>query len=292
MSGEFPGSGKHRPLLLRAAVVLIVAASSMQAPMLIAQAASPQKGWVLTWSDEFNSQDGSAPDPSKWGFDIGGNGWGNNELEYYTARRENSQIRNGNLEITARREEYIGTDFIRRGYTSGRLKSKGKFAQRYGRFEARMKIPSGKGMWPAFWMMGDDFDTVGWPSCGEIDVMENVGNEPFTVHGTFHGPGYSGNDGPTAEYAAPGAKLADDYHIYAVEWEPAQIRFYLDDHLYFTGTPRNLPAEKKWVFDHPFYLILNVAVGGEWPGTPEPATLFPQSMLVDYVRVYSRSDQK
>jgi len=254
--------------------------------------ASARPKWKLTWTDEFSGK-GSAPDPTKWTLETGGNGWGNNELEYYTARPDNVKVTGGNLVITALKEPFIGTDFIRRDYTSGRLKTKGKFAQAYGRFEARMKIPYGKGMWPAFWMMGDNFDAVGWPGCGEIDVMENVGNEPSTVHATFHGPGYSGQFGATAEYALPGGeKLADDYHIYAIEWEPGEIRFYLDDHLYFTGTKASLSAGKKWVSDHPFFLILNVAVGGDWPGAPDATTVFPQKMLVDYVRVYKKVEGK
>ena len=154
-----------------------------------------------------------------------------------------------------------------------------------------MKIPAGKGLWPAFWMLGDDFDAVGWPACGEIDVMENVGHEPATVHGTLHGPGYSGNESITGTYAPGGAPLADDYHLYAVEWEPDKIRFYLDDHLYFTVTPAKLPVRKPWVFDHPFYLLLNVAVGGDWPGAPNDKTVFPRTLSVDYVKVYGKEEK-
>lgn len=258
---------------------------------------SPQSGgtspgtgaWVLSWSDEFNGTDGSAPDPTKWTFDLGGGGWGNNELESYTSRPQNVSIQGGNLVITALKETYTGTDGITRNYTSARLKTQGLFSQSSGRFEARIKIPSGQGLWPAFWMLGNDVGSNGWPTCGEIDVMENVGYQPATVWGSLHGPGYSGGSALTASTSLASGKLADAFHLYAVEWEGTQIRFYLDGLLYATRTPADLPAASVWVFDHPFFLLLNVAVGGNWPGAPDSTTVFPQQMLVDYVRVYRRS---
>ena len=152
---------------------------------------TPAPGWTLSWSDEFNGRDGSSPDPSKWVVETGGNGFGNRELEYYTSRPQNVQIKGGSLVITVAKETYTGPDRVTRSYTSARLKTKGKFDQAYGRFEARIKIPRGQGMWPAFWMLGNDFDQAGWPGCGEIDIMENIGKEPAIVHGTIHGPGYS-----------------------------------------------------------------------------------------------------
>jgi len=244
--------------------------------------------WVLTWSDEFDAPDGSAPDPKKWTADTGGGGWGNNELEYYTARRTNSRVENGNLVIDALQEKFTGPDGIAREFTSARLKTQKLFAQKYGKFEARIRIPKGQGMWPAFWMLGDDFPAASWPACGEIDIMENIGREPATVHGTIHGPDYSGDKSLGAPYVVPSGNVADDFHVFAVEWEPKEIRFYVDGHLYETHTPSDLPAGARWVFDHPFFLILNVAVGGKWPGDPDASTKFPQQMLVDYVRVYSR----
>jgi beta-glucanase (GH16 family) len=256
--------------------------------------ASPAKDakWKLAWSDEFNGPTGSAVDPSKWVFDLGGKGWGNQELESYTNRPQNVYIQDGNLVIQAREESYTGADGVSRNYTSARLKTAGKFSQTYGRFEARIKIPFGQGLWPAFWMLGDDFGKIGWPAAGEIDVMENIGKEPSTVHGTIHGPGYSGDGGIGAPFTLPGnRRFSDDFHIYAVEWEPDTIRFYVDDKLYETCTPSSLPARKKWVYDHAFFLLLNVAVGGAWPGNPDATTIFPQTMLVDYVRVYQRSSQ-
>ncbi|MFI5184313.1 MAG: glycoside hydrolase family 16 protein, partial [Vicinamibacteria bacterium] len=216
--------------------------------------------------------------------------FGNDELEYYTDRPRNASLDgNGHLAILADRERYKGADGRERDYTSARLKTEGLFAQAYGRFESRMKIPYGQGMWPAFWMLGADIETLGWPACGEVDVMENVGFEPAIVHGTFHGPGYSGAGGLGAPYPlSGGARFSDDFHVFAVEWEPNAVRWYVDGNLYETRTPADLPAGTKWVFDHPFFVILNVAVGGGWPGAPDATTVFPQRMLVDYVRVYSR----
>ena len=242
--------------------------------------------WILTWSDEFNGPNGSPVDTSKWVFDVGGNGWGNKELEYYTARTTNAYQQDGNLVIKVLKEKYTGGDGVTRNYTSARLTTLGKFSQAYGRFEARMKIPRGQGMWPAFWMMGNDIDKVQWPTCGEIDVMENIGNEPDIVHGSIHGPEFSDGDLEASFRLPAGQALADDFHIYAVEWEPDAVRFYLDDHLYVTRTHADMRPGWKWSFDHPFFLLLNVAVGGDWPGSPDTSTVFPQTMLVDYVRVY------
>ena len=246
--------------------------------------------WSLAWSDEFNGPNGSGPDSSKWSFDIGGNGWGNNELETYTNRLDNSYLEGGSLVIKALRESFTGSDGIPRNFTSARLLTRNKFTQTFGRFEARIKIPFGQGIWPAFWMLGDNIGTAGWPNCGEVDVMENIGREPSIVHGTFHGPGYSGGAGVSASYTLPnGKKFSDDFHTFAVEWEPNVIRFYVDGLLYKTRTPADLPAGKTWVFDHPFFIIMNVAVGGSWPGNPDATTVFPQTMQVDYVRVYQRA---
>ena len=249
---------------------------------------APQTNYVLVWSDEFSAANGSLPDSSKWIMETGGGGWGNHELESYTNRAPNAHVQNGNLVITAKKEIYKGTDGITRQYTSARLKTLGLFEQKYGRFEGRIKIPRGQGMWPAFWMLGNNIGTVDWPDCGEIDIMENVGKEPDKVHGTIHGPGYWGGNGLGGSYTLPSGKFGDDFHIFTVEWEPAAIRFYVEGHLYGTRTPSDLPTGKTWVFDHPFFILLNVAVGGDWPGSPDPATAFPQRMLVDYVRVYAR----
>jgi beta-glucanase (GH16 family) len=246
--------------------------------------------WSLAWADEFDGANGSGVDPTKWTMETGGNGWGNSELETYTSRTQNAFLNNGSLVINALKETFTGTDGITRNYTSARLKTQTKFEQAYGRFEARARIPFGQGLWPAFWMLGNDISTSGWPACGEMDIMENIGREPSTVHGTMHGPGYSGGNGLSAAYTLPAGKnFSDDFHTFAVEWEPNVARFYVDGILYKTRTPADLPAGSKWVFDHPFFIILNVAVGGTWPGSPDSTTVFPQTMRVDYVRVYQRS---
>jgi beta-glucanase (GH16 family) len=246
------------------------------------------KDWVLTWSDEFNGPDGSPPDPAKWTVVGGGSGWGNNELEYYTARPKNVRHEHGNLVLEAVKENFEGPDGIRRGYTSARLTTERHFSQKYGRFEARIQLPRGQGVWPAFWLLGEDFQSVGWPACGEIDIMENVGKEPAAIRGSLHGPGYSGKNPLTTAYALPRGRFSDGFHVFAIEWEPEVIRFYVDGELFGTRTPADIPAGNRWVYDHPFFILLNLAVGGNLPGNPDDSTVFPQRMLVDYVRVYSR----
>ena len=260
---------------------LACGASSPQQP-------SPPRGWILTWADEFDGASGSAPDAANWMLETGGNGWGNNELEYYTSRVQNSAQKDGNLVITVLKEPFTGSDGVSRHYTSARLKTATRFTQTYGRFEARIRVPKGQGIWPAFWMLGDNIDVVGWPTCGEIDIMENIGSEPNKVHGSMHGPGYSGNTPLTAIYTLPNGAFADDFHVFAVEWEPTAVRFYIDGNLYLTEQPAKLPVGTRWVFDHPFFILLNVAVGGNFPGSPDATSTYPQAMLVDYVRVYAR----
>jgi beta-glucanase (GH16 family) len=243
-------------------------------------------GWKLVWSDDFKQPDGSAPDPAKWGCEIGGNGWGNNEREYYTARTNNVRIEDGKLVIEAREENFGG-----RSITSARLLTKGKCSWTYGRFEARIKIPRGQGIWPAFWMLGTNIDSAGWPGCAEIDIMENIGKEPGKIHGTVHGPGYSGGNGIGGPVTLPGgAAMADDFHVFAVECDTNDIRWFLDGRQYFEVTPAKLPSGARWVFNEPKFLLLNLAVGGYWPGYPDATTVFPQRMTVDYVRVYRKSE--
>lgn len=242
------------------------------------QASASPPAWQLVWHDEF---DGAVLDTTKWTWDTGGNGWGNAELEYYTNRVENAHLENGYLVIEARQEP-----FGNRAYTSARLKTQGLGAWKYGRIEARIRIPRGQGMWPAFWMLGDDIGQVGWPGCGEIDIMENIGKEPSRVHGTVHGPNYSGANGVGGSYDLRSGAFADDFHVFAIEWQASGIQWFVDSTLYKTVLPGDLPG--RWVFEHPFFILLNVAVGGYWPGNPDSTTLFPQTMLVDYVRLYQR----
>jgi beta-glucanase (GH16 family) len=245
--------------------------------------------WHLTWSDEFNAPNGSPPDPAKWVIVTGGQGFGNNELETYTSRPANIQQQNGNLVITAQKEDLTGPDGIPRHYTSARLNTQNHFAQKYGRFEARIQLPTGKGIWPAFWLLGDNHKTVQWPNCGEIDILETIG-APDTMYSTLHGPGYSGGKGISAKFPLPaGESVHTAFHLYAVEWSPDDIKFFFDDHLIAHRTPADLPPNTTWVYDHPFYLLLNLAIGGNWPGNPDATTVFPQQMLIDYVRVYSRN---
>ena len=243
--------------------------------------------WKLAWQDEFNGPNGSPVDPEKWTAEVGGKGWGNRELQSYTDRINNAYQEDGSLVIKAIKEDYKGADKISRNYTSARLITKRTFTTQYGRIVARIKVPRGQGIWPAFWMLGDDIDKVGWPKCGEIDIMEYIGKEPTNVYATIHGPGYSGKGGLSTSYSLPGkSNFADDFHTYAVEWEPNVMRFYCDDVLFKTVKPADLPPGTKWVFDHSYFILLNVAVGGNWPGAPDSTTVFPQQMLVDYVRVY------
>lgn len=250
--------------------------------------------WNLVWSDEFEGPPGALVDATKWVSEVGGHGWGNQELQYYTDRARNAHLSgDGALAINALREAFTGSEGTSRDYTSARLKTQRRFEQAYGRFEARIQVPRGQGIWPAFWMLGADIDTAGWPRCGEIDVMENIGREPATVHGTLHGPSYSGGAGVGGAFSLPaGQRFADAFHDFAVEWdrEPAAMRWYVDGRLYQTRTPADLPAGARWVFDHPFFLLLNVAVGGSWPGNPDATTELPQTMKVDYVRVYTRRE--
>jgi beta-glucanase (GH16 family) len=276
-----------RFLVMAAGLPSLVTAVAAGPAMSLQQ--TSQDGWRLAWSDDFNQPDGSAPDPANWGYDIGGNGWGNSELEYYTDRINNAHIEDGKLVIEAQREHFGG-----RNITSARLLTKGKWSWTCGKFEARIKIPRGQGIWPAFWMLGTNISSVGWPACGEIDIMENIGKEPGTVHGTVHGldsgRDYNNGLGISGSVELPdGAALADDFHVFAVDCEPARITWLLDGHPYFSVTPASLPKNCRWVFDQPKFILLNLAIGGKWPGYPDAATTFPQQMIVDYVRVYSHA---
>ena len=245
------------------------------------------RAWNLIWSDEFEGEAGTPVDSSKWTHERGGSGWGNNERQFYTDLPENASLDgNGNLAIVARVDD-TGSRACHYGlceYTSARLITENKFEFTYGRVEARIQIPRGQGIWPAFWMLGTNIRQIGWPASGEIDILENIGREPRTVHGTVHGPGYSGANGIGRPYSLD-EDFADDFHVYAIDWDENAIRWYVDGNLYNTLTPDDLRGN-DWVFDHDFFILLNVAVGGHWPGMPDDTTVFPQTMLVDYVRVY------
>lgn len=248
-------------------------------------------GWKLVWSDEFNGPANTPPDPAKWSYDSGNGspsnpGWGNNELETYTTSIANVfQDGNGDLVLGA-----LNTGG---GYTSGRIKTQNKFSFTYGLVTARIKIPYAQGIWPAFWMLGASFPEVQWPNCGEIDIMENFGvqnGDASVNHGTLHGPGDTGA-GITGSYTLPnGLRFSDDFHIFSVEWTPSGVQFFVDGNLYAIVVRASMPAGWAAVLSKPFFMLLNVAVGG-FPapvGYPDSTTTFPQQMLVDYVRVYRR----
>jgi beta-glucanase (GH16 family) len=250
---------------------------------LSAQDAVRLQPWRLAWSDEFDGPANTSPDRTKWTYDLGRTGWGNAELENYTNSTDNAFL-DGSSHLVIQALANGGS------YTSGRLKTQGLVGITYGKIEARIQIPYGQGIWPAFWMLGTDIDTAGWPRCGEIDIMENIGKEPSTVHGTIHGPGYSGSKGIGAPYALPaGQRFSDEFHVFAVLWEHDSIEFQVDGRAYKRITPADLPSGTQWVHGHPFFLLLNLAVGGNWPGNPDATTHFPQRMIVDWVRVYSRT---
>ncbi|MEU5277050.1 family 16 glycosylhydrolase [Streptomyces asoensis] len=258
-----------------------------------ARVAASAQAAAVTFSDEFDGPAGSAVDGARWQTETGDN-VNNHERQYYTAGNRNAALDGqGHLVITARRENPGNYQcwYGRCEYTSARLNTSGRFTTTYGRVEARMKIPRGQGMWPAFWMLGNDIGQVGWPASGEIDVMENVGFEPSTVHGTLHGPGYSGSGGIGAGYTLPGGQaFADAFHTFAVDWSPNAITWSVDGTVYQRRTPADLGG-RQWVFDKPFFVILNLAVGGYWPGDPDGSTVLPQQLLVDYVRVSTDTAQ-
>ncbi len=263
-----------------AVVLLILSISILLVPRLSAQSDK------LVWSDEFN---GTALDTTKWTYEIGNNnGWGNNELEYYTNRVQNCSVQNGLLTITARHESFDGYN-----YTSARIITEGKFSFEYGKVEARIKLPYGKGIWPAFWMLGDNITQVGWPACGENDIMEMIGGSgtgspnsrlsDSTVYGTLHWKQNGSNSQSGGKFSLSSGRFADAFHIFGVTWTPQKIQFFVDSTVYYQVdiTPAALTA-----FHSPFFIILNLAVGGNWPGNPDSSTFFPQTMEVDYVRVY------
>jgi len=237
--------------------------------------------WELVWQDDFNGTAGQLIDPTYWDYDIG-TGWGNNQLEFDTGNTKNVSLDgNGNLVITAIQEQYEGQQ-----YTSARIVTRDKFEQAYGKFEIRAKLPWGQGIWPAIWLLGANIDKVGWPQCGEIDIMEYRGQEPSIAHGTVHGPGYSGAQGMANSYTLSGTRFDTDFHTFSIEWETDRITWYVDDNKYHQITPDDLPGE--WVFNHPFYIIINLAVGGNYVGDPNNFTQFPQTLNVDWIKVYQK----
>jgi hypothetical protein len=223
------------------------------------------------WSEEFNTD--GAPDPAKWGYDLGAGGWGNNESQYYTSRPENSIVQGGVLKIKLLKESYSGSN-----YTSARLLSKGKFTFKYGKVEISAKLPAGGGTWPALWMLGSNITTAGWPACGEIDIMEHIGNALNKIHGTLHYPGRSGGNADGGSKIITNATTA--FHKYSLDWSASSIKIYVDDILVHTVANSNAIP-----FNHDFFFILNIAMGGDFGGTIDP-TVTNATMEVDYIRVY------
>jgi beta-glucanase (GH16 family) len=249
-----------------------------------ASAPAQSDAWEPVWADEFEQPDGSAPDPGRWNHQEGGSGWGNGELQHYTKLIDNAFIQDGMLVIQANKEYMLGRD-----YTSARLTTQFRGDWTYGRYEVRAKLPTTQGIWPAFWLLPSRARYGSGPAGGEIDIMELVGSAPGTAYGTLH----FGNpaERSSGEFNLPnGQTFSDDFHVFAVEWEPHEIRWYVDDVLFHSETEWFTSARKDAVhpapFDQDFYFIMNVAVGGHWPGEPDDTSVFPQRMYVDYVRVY------
>ncbi|WNJ17071.1 family 16 glycosylhydrolase [Pontibacter sp. G13] len=243
------------------------------------EAASSYPGYELVWADEF---DGNTLDSDNWTHEIGDNGWGNNEWQYY--QPENTSVQDGYLVIEAT-ETPAGSG----KYYSSRIKSEDKQEFTFGRIDVRAKLPKGQGIWPAIWMLGADFSQVGWPACGEIDIMELVGHEPSTVHGTIHyGPAWPNNRYTGTSYTLDSGEFIDQFHVFSLIWKQNLLEFYVDDNLFQTLTPGDLGGQ-PWLFNKDFFFIMNCAVGGNWPGYPNATTIFPQLLVVDYVRVYQES---
>jgi beta-glucanase (GH16 family) len=232
--------------------------------------------WNLAWSDEF---DGTSINRTNWTYDIGSGGWGNQELQYYTTRTDNATVKNGNLLIIAKKESYGGT-----AYTSARLKTLGLKSWTYGKFEGRMKFPKEQGIWPGFWMLGNNFPTAGWPQCGEIDIMEHV-SLSTDINGTMHWKDLSGQHAQAGGFTYCNV---EQYHIYAVEWDAKSIKWYLDGKKYYEVSILNNVAGTDEMH-LPFFYIINLAVGGTWPGNPNATTTFPDTLYVDYIRAYQLS---
>jgi beta-glucanase (GH16 family) len=232
-------------------------------------------GYTMIWNDEFSD---SVINIGKWSHEVNGDGGGNNELQYYTSFSENSFINDGSLVIQALKKNYLGKE-----YTSARMRTLNKGDWTYGRFEIRAKLPRGQGLWPAIWMLPSDWEYGGWPLSGEIDIMELLGHQPYKVYGTIHyGPAWPNNQHSGSSYSLPSGTFSDDYHVFAIEWDSTGISWFVDGNKYHTEYHAK-------PFDKRFHILLNVAVGGNWPGSPDAATVFPQKMYVDYIRVYRKN---
>jgi beta-glucanase (GH16 family) len=256
-------------------------------------AAAPPADWTPVWADEFSAPAGAGVDTTYWRYDTADGctqnncGWGNNEKQYYRASPDNiAHTGDGYLTIVARvASDSLSCYYGRCRYTSAKITTRDKVSVQPGRVEARIKLAEGQGLWPAFWLLGTNIGTVGWPTSGELDILENKGSQPNATSSAVHGPGYSGN----TPFAHVQPATATDFHVYAVEWDSSAIRFFVDDRVHYTVTRAAVQQHGAWVFDQPFYLILNQAVGGHFDGDPKSDAIFPASMMIDYVRVYKRT---
>jgi beta-glucanase (GH16 family) len=289
----------HRPIGVLAVTLAALACSSGggATPTGTTTTPTPQPTttWSQVWSDEFDGAAGSAVDPAKWNYDLGdgctnGNcGWGNNEKEYYTSSADNVSMNGqGQLEIVARPAPagltcYYGAC----RYTSAKITTRGKMGAAPGRVEARIKLPAGQGLWPAFWMLGTGYPGVKWPECGELDIMENKGSAATTSSSAVHGPGYSGNTPFAHGNTLSQGTLSSDYHTYAVEWDKERVKFSVDDFVHYTVTRSEMQSFGPSILDQGFFVILNLAVGGNFDGDPKSDAILPATMLVDYVRVFT-----
>ena len=245
------------------------------------------EGWNIVWQDEF---DKDSLDLTKWSRETGGHGWGNNELQYYTDSDSNSYVENGNLVVKAQVvPQGIGSSKGLRYYSSARLRTYGKGDWKYGRIEVKAKVASGQGIWPAIWMLPTDWLFGGWPSSGEIDIMEHVGYDLGVVHGSVHTEAYNHKINTQRSSAKKIANVDTEFHVYSIIWDKDKISFFIDDVQYFLFENDQQSNYKTWPFDQRFHLLINIAVGGDWPGNPDNSTNFPRKMLVDYVRVYEKS---
>ncbi|MAP02689.1 MAG: glycoside hydrolase [Candidatus Marinimicrobia bacterium] len=245
------------------------------------------EGWNIVWQDEF---DKDSLDLTKWSREIGGHGWGNNELQFYTDSDSNSYVENGNLILKAQVvPQGIGSSRGLRYYSSARLRTYGKGDWKYGRIEVKAKVASGQGIWPAIWMLPTDWLFGGWPSSGEIDIMEHVGYDLGVVHGSVHTEAYNHKINTQRSSARKIANVDTEFHVYSIIWDKDKISFFIDDVQYFLFENDQQGNYKTWPFDQRFHLLINIAVGGDWPGNPDNSTNFPRKMLVDYVRVYEKS---
>ncbi len=259
-------------------------ASSIQ--RITAASGGPISPWRLAWEDTFSGPAGDPPSQSKWTPDVGGNGWGSKQLQYYTDNQNVYLDGKGSLILEARKEDTgkFGCWYGPCQYTSARISTRDHFSFTYGLLEARIKIPHGQGLWPAFWLLGSNYESVGWPACGEIDVMENIGQKkPATLYGSVHGPENFINS-----YTLPHGTFADDFHVFALQWEPDHLTFFMDGISYATINKATFTKRQDWIYDHPFNIILNVSVGSAWPGNPNSTTVFPQKMYISYLKLYTK----